>query len=144
MNIAFYVDSVSNDEQGKQIFSCLNDCIKNESVKDASLFFNNPGPSPEINNFGLFNSTELWAYTGLLINTNLQGAIYSLAVVNKFKPVFLFNKNGLDIMTFIHVSNKMPVITTNEKDKDEVFRITGKIPKMIDLTLENLRELYNE
>lgn len=143
MNIAFYVDSVSNDEQGKQIFNCLNESIKNESVTDASLFFNNPGPSPETSRFGLFNATELWAYTGLLINTNIQGALYSLGVVNKFKPVYLFKKER-DIMGFIHLSNKMPIIVTNKKDEQEVFRITGKKPKLIDLTAESLRELYNE
>ena len=142
MNIAFYVDSISDDEQGKEIFKCLNESIKSESVTDASLFFNNPGPSSG-SNFGLFNSTELWAYTGLLINTNIQGALYSLGVVNKFKPVYLFKKER-DVMGFIHLSNKMPVIVTNKKDEQEVFRITGKKPKLIDLTAESLRELYNE
>lgn len=144
MNIAFYVDTISNDDQGKQIFTCLNEAVKNETVSDASLFFNNPGPSPEASRFGLFNSTELWAYTGLLINTNLQAAFYSLGVVNKFKPVYLYNKQERDVMNFISLTSKMPVIVTNKEDEQEAFRVTGKRPKLVSLTADSLREFYNE
>ena len=144
MNIAFYVNEISTDEQGKEIFSFLNKAVKSESISDASLFFNNPGPSPEQSHFGLFNSTELWTYTGLLINTNLQSAIYSLGVVNKFKPVYLFRKRERDIPTFIFLSNKMPIIVTNKEDEQEAFRVTGKRPKLVDLTVESLQEFYNE
>lgn len=144
MNIAFYVNNV-NDSHAEEIFKCLNDAVKEQKVSDASLFFNNPGPVQQKLNFGMFNSTELWAYTGMLINTNLQGAMYSLLVTNKFKPYFLFrNKERHDVPSLIYVSNKMPVLVTSEEDAREVYRLTGKKPKLASLDAESLMGVYNE
>jgi hypothetical protein len=143
MNIAFYVNNV-NDDRASDIFKCLNEAIKNQKVDDASLFFNNPGPNPHVGNFGMFNSTELWAYTGMLINTHPQSAIYSLGVVNKFKPYFLFSKGRHDIMALIYLSGKMPILVTNQEDEREIYRLTGKKPKVVELNAESLKEVYNE
>jgi hypothetical protein len=143
MNIAFYIDNISNDAETNKIFECLNDSIKNEKVNDVSLFFNNPGPSPQISKFGFFNSTELWAYTGLLVNTSIQGALYSLKIVNKFKPAYLFKKDR-DVMGLIYLGTKMPIFVTNKQDEQEVYRLTGKKPKLVNLEAESLIGAINE
>lgn len=143
MNIAFYVDSIAENEQTKQIFNCLNEAIKEQKVSDASVFYNTPAFNLDASKFGMFNSTELWAFTGLLINTTIQGAIYSLNVVNKFKPVYLFKKEQ-DIMALIGLASKMRIFVTNKKDEQEVYRLTGKKPKLVNLDAESLIEASNE
>lgn len=143
MNIAFYVDSLAENEQTKQIYKCLNDAIKEQKVSDASVFYNTPAFNLDAAKFGLFNSTELWSFTGLLVNTTIQGAIYSLNVVNKFKPVYLFKKDR-DVMGLIHLASKMPILVTNGQDEQEVYRLTGKRPKLLNLDAESLIEANNE
>jgi hypothetical protein len=140
MNIAFYANDMNSDKS-EQIFNCLNETLKNEQISDASLFFNNPGPINQKTDFGIFNATELWAYTGVLINTTIQCALYSLGVVNKFKPAYLFSKDR-DIMGLINIINKMPVLVTNKEDEQEVYRLTGKKPKLVELKAESLIEVF--
>lgn len=142
MNIAFYVDSLAENEQTKQIFNCLNTAIDKEKVEDACLFYNVPAFNSNLAKFGFFNSTDLWSFTGLLINTTISGAIYSLNIVNKFKPAYLFTKK-VDIMGLLYVSSKMPVFVLNEEDKKEIHRITGKTAKIIKLNSESLIEVLN-
>ena len=143
MNIAFYVDSIAEGEQSKQIFNCLNNAVKEHKVSDASIFYNTPSPNLNTAKFGFFNSTELWAYTGLLINTTVQNAVYSLNVVNKFKPVYLFKKER-DIMGLIHLTSRMPIFVASAEDEQEVYRLTGKKPKLVSLDAESLIEAANE
>lgn len=143
MNLAFYVESVAESEQSKQIFECLNNAIKEHKVSDASIFYNIPASNLNPAKFGLFNSTELWAFTGLLVNTTIQGAIYSLNIFNKFKPVYLFKKER-DIMSLIYLASKMPIIVTSKEDEQEVYRLTGKMPKLISLDAESLIGINDE
>ena len=143
MNIAFYVDSVAENDQTKKIYECLNTAIKEEKVSDASLFFNTPAYNLDQSRFGMFNSTELWAFTGLLVNTTIRGAIYSLNITNKFKPTYLFNKDR-DVMGLIYLSSKMPILATSKEDEQEVYRLTGKRPKLVNLDAESLIEANNE
>lgn len=143
MNVAFYVDSIAENEQTKEIYKCLNNAIKEQKVSDASVFYNTPAFNLDAAKFGLFNSTELWSFTGLLINTTIQGAIYSLNVVNKFKPVYLFKKDR-DVMGLIHLASKMPIFVTSKEDEQEVYRLTGKKPKLVSLDAESLIGAKNE
>ena len=140
MNIAFYVNELNNNK-AELIFNCLNNSLQNEQISDASLFFNNPGPISQKTDFGIFNATELWSYTGLLVNTTIQCALYSLSVVNKFKPAYLFSKDG-NVMGLIDIINKMPVLVTNKEDEQEVYRLTGKKPKLVELKAESLIEVF--
>ena len=143
MNIAFYVDSVAENDKMKKIYECLNTAIKDEKVSDASLFYNTPAYNLDQARFGMFNSTELWAFTGLLINTTIPGAIYSLNITNKFKPTYLFNKDR-DVMGLIHLSSKMPILVANEEDEQEVYRLTGKKPTLVNLDAESLMGILDE
>lgn len=143
MNIAFYVDAAIDNDQTRQIFKCLNDAITNAEVEDACLFFNNPTPNLNKTKFSFFNSTEVWNFTGLLVNTSLQGAIYSMNVVNKFKPVYLFSKTK-DIMNLIYISSKMPIVVTSKEDEQEVYRLTGRKPKLVNLDAESLMGILDE
>ena len=85
MNIGFYVDSVAATPQNGIIFEVLNEAVENNDVTDASLFYNDIDYNPIKPQFGMFNSTDLWSFTGLLIATSLDNVIKSARVFNKFK-----------------------------------------------------------
>ena len=139
MNIAFYVDNPGENDLQKKIFDCLNDAVENFKVEDASLFFENPTPFSNKAKFGIFNSTELWAYTGLLISTTLRGTMYAKNIANKFKLFHLFSSEK-DIFSLIRVGNMAQIITLSKEDQQEVYRLTGKMPKLVELKAESLIE----
>ena len=43
-------------------------------------------------------------------------------------------------MGLIDIINKMPVLVTNKEDEQEVYRLTGKKPKLVELKAESLIE----
>ena len=129
MNIAFYVDVLNDCEQNTQIVECLNTAIQNNEVSDASLFYNNVAPNRYKTKFGFFNSTELWNFTGLLISTTTNNTLFADKVVNRFKLAFLYRPEGL--IGLLEVANKYDVLVLNQDDYDEVYRKTGKYPKLL-------------
>lgn len=127
MNIAFYIDSLGQNEQNQEIFNLMNEAVENDLVSDASLFYNNISFNPYDSKFGIFNSTDIWNYTGTLIATTINNAIFSSKIVNKFKLAYLYKKES-NVFGLIEVMNSCPVITTNKEDYNEVYRLTGKKP----------------
>jgi hypothetical protein len=94
----------------------------------------------------VFNSTDIWQFTGNLIVTSYSAASSIGNVINKFKPMFLFTKQQqTNIMQIIHIFNTLPFAVSNQEDFDYIKRIVGKEPKMIDsLSLENIKEVFGE
>lgn len=141
MNIAFYIETLNNNEKNIQIYECLNECIKNNKINDASLFFNNVGKVDLKFNFGIFNSTDIWNYTGLLIATSLDNVIFSSKIINKFKLLYLYNGHD-NLFKLIDVVNNCYTICSTKEDSDEIYRLTGKRIKNINkLNLESILEV---
>jgi len=127
MNLAFYIDSIGKSDQNEEIFNCMNEAVEYDVVSDASLFYNNISYNPYESKFGIFNSTDIWNYTGLLVATDINNAMFANKIVNKFKLAYLYKKDA-NVLGLINVINACPVITVNKDDYNEVFRLTGKKP----------------
>lgn len=130
-NIGFYIETVNSANRNIDIFNTLNKTIRkrNGSIDDASVFYNDVDFNPIVPVFGLFNSADLWGFTGTLFTTSLNNALKANEIVNKFKLFHIYNRwDDKDIFKVINVSNGIDVITEDEEDSKEFYRITGKRP----------------
>jgi len=131
MNIGFYINTVGATDQNGEIFNALSDAINNDDITDASVFYNDIDYNPIKPKFGLFNATELWAFTGILIATTLENVMRASKVVNKFKLLYLHDNKEKNLFMLLDIVNNTPVIVRNEKDSNEIYRLTGKKPEIV-------------
>jgi len=145
MNLGFYVNS-SSDGSAQEIYECLNKWIENKDIENGSLFYEDIGFNSITPKFGLFNSTDIWQFTGNLIITSYNAASSIDSVINKFKAAFLYTKQQeKNIMQIIHIFNTLPFIVRSKEDYDYIKRITGKEPKLVEsMDLEKIREVFDE
>ena len=128
-NIGFYIDTVNTANRNVDIFKTLNWHVRRRTVHDASLFYNDIDFNPLIPAFGMFNSADVWGFTGTLFTTSLSNALRANSIVNKFKLFHIYNRwDDKEIMKVIQVANNVEVITEDEGDSKEFYRITGKRP----------------
>jgi hypothetical protein len=139
MNLGFYIDGINGSAFNMKIFETLNNAVKNNKIKDVSLFFNNTGHNPMPTNFGQFNATEIWYFTGTLIATTIQNVLFAKKIVNKFKLMYLFSQEDKNLIGLLKISKQVPILTTSQEDYDYVYRVTGNEPKLIEnLNVENI------
>ena len=128
-NIGFYINKVSDDNRNLDIFKTLNSSIRRKKIKDASVFYNDLDYNPTVPAFGMFNAADMWNFTGTLFTTSLNNAFSANKIVNKFKLFHIYNKqDDKDILQVLEVANTIDVITEDEEDSKEFYRITGKKP----------------
>lgn len=144
MSIAFYVQELNNSDINKKIYNCLNDAVEHRKVNDASLFINNVNFTDNKIKFGIFNSTELWNYTGLLITTNLANAMFVKRVVNKFKHIYYAGNKEKNLMGFISIINTTLAFVSTEEQQKEVKRLTGKTLPILQLDASQIIEEFSK
>jgi hypothetical protein len=131
MNLGVYVIQNSENEQTTNIAKNLNEGISEGLLSDASLFYDVVGPNSLKYNFGAFNSTDIWNFSGDLITTDVQSTMKAISTVNKFRLLFYFGwEKAQDVMGLIHIVNNPNVktICTNEETAKELTRLTAKKP----------------
>ena len=144
MNIGFYINSTNVNPPNDAIFKALNEAVSNKEVTDASVFYNDIDFNPIETKFGMFNSTELWAFTGVLVATSVANVVRSLKIVNKLRPIYLYHQGdegNKDLIGLLHITNQVKIITRSEQDNKEVYRLTGKETTIIpDLNISKIFE----
>jgi hypothetical protein len=125
MNIGIYIDSMSD----KNILESISEFVKNKdsSISDISIFFNTVDFNPYTINCGFFNASELWSFSGNLIVTSLDCLATANKVVNDISLFYYFGlENEYNIFKLIEHSKSNNIICKSDKDKQELFRITGQ------------------
>ena len=138
MNIGFYIDSLKGEQETVDLYQSLNRLTENDEVSDVSLFYNAADFNPEQPKFGLFNSTDIWCFTGALIATTLANASIASNVINKFDLYYLYNKNDKDIFQLISLPKTMPILAKTDEDAKYIFRVSGK---PVHSTVNNVEEI---
>ena len=131
MNIGFYINTPGDTEKNREIFEALNEAVENKEATDASIFYNDIDYNPIKPKFGMFNATEIWSFTGVLVATSLENTIRAHQIVNKFKLFYLHESQEKNLLMLLDVANRVPMIVRNKEDSKEVYRLTGKKPKII-------------
>lgn len=136
MNVAYFLSRMNQDEKNLEIYRGLNEDIENGAIDNGSIFYKEPGFIPIEPLFSMFNSTDIWHFTGTLIATSLESFIDAAKAINKFKLAYLFHKeDGHNVFNLINISKQSKILTSNEEDHKEVYRLTGVKP----ILLENLK-----
>ena len=136
MKLSFYVENTNSTPLNMEIYTALNKLKENNAVEDATLFFNNIDFIPVSPKFGLFDSADLWYYTGTVVTTSLDNLMRAASSVNKFKIIHLYDSLQKDLHKVL-LSTNHKVITKTEEDQKEYYRLTGVKPDLV----ENLEQL---
>tara|TARA_Y100001963_G_C6652556_1_gene386458 strand:- start:119 stop:559 length:441 start_codon:yes stop_codon:yes gene_type:complete len=135
MNLAFYIEKVDSNPFNIELFQLLNDAVAEHKDSNFSVFYNDLDHVGVPTNFAMFNATELWSFTGVLVCIGMSNTAKAARVINKFKLLHMFDKskkenifNVISLLDQEHVK----VITRKEEDAKEFFRITGVEPECLD------------
>lgn len=133
MNVAFYINQINQDEKTVEIFNGLNADIESGAIDNGSVFYKEIGPSTVEPKFGMFNSTDIWHFTGTLIATSMETFLDAIKAVNKYTLAYLFyGDNKHDVFSLIGMSRTTKILTTTEEDQQEVYRLTGLKPILLE------------
>jgi hypothetical protein len=146
MNLGIYINDLLDSEQLKIINNAVDEVLKNKSVHDVSIFYDNIGFNPDNTKCGMFNSTDLWSFNGNLIVTSLNALSTTLGVVNNINIFYYYGwekeKNLINLI--MSTRGDVKIICRSEKDQKEVYRLTGKNPIGISENFQNIIELLSE
>ena len=96
-------------------------------LSDASIFFDNIGPTEPQNVCGMFDSTCLWDFTGTLVVVHPNSLQTVKAITNKHDIVYYSgiagNVNVLQLLQLIN--GDMRFIATTAQESDNFYRTTG-------------------
>ena len=131
MNIAFYIDSTNSTPRNMEIYNGLNKLVDENKVVDANLFYNNIDYVPIQPKFGMFNSHNIWNFTGTLVCTSLDNLFRAVSSVNKFKTIYMYDKSQKNLIALLQTVGTK-VVTTNQADYQEYYRLTGEKPNLLE------------
>lgn len=130
MNIGMYVNSLSNENQVGLSIEAIELGFNNNTIDDATIFYDSIGFSPFIFPCGAFNSTELWNFSGKLVTFSLDCVRSSLKIVNNIDLYYCYGwENKVSTLNLIDVcSNNIKLFTKTNNDMRELYRLTGIQP----------------
>lgn len=133
MNVAFYINQINQEEKTVNLFTGMNSDIESGAIDNGTVFYKEIGQSAIEPKFGMFNSTDIWYYTGTLIATSMETFLDAIKAVNKYSLAFLFyGDQNYDVFSLIGMSRSTKILTTTEEDQKEVYRLTGLKPVLLD------------
>jgi hypothetical protein len=143
MNVGIYIDTLVNTKQLEMVALCINDAIEKKLVKDASIFYDDVGHNPFNIKCGMFNSTDLWNFSGNLIVTSLNTALKSINIVNNLNLFYYYGlENKPNTLDLLHVlENNLEIICNSDSDAAEIYRTTGKQPLGISNNFQDIIQI---
>ena len=112
MNVAFYISQINQDKKTVEIFNGLNADLESGSIDNGSVFYKEIGQSAVEPKFGMFNSTDIWHFTGTLVATSMETFLDAIKAVNKYSLAYLFyGDNNHDVFALRWAQN--PFLTSN-------------------------------
>jgi len=129
-NVGFFIPAINDSEVNQEIFTCLNEALTSESISEGVVFYNDVDRNPVDTTFGMFNSTDIWHFTGILISTTFDTCEISRAAVNKFRLYHLFNPEEKNLVGLLHISQDTKFITKSPEESRELYRLTGLKPAL--------------
>lgn len=143
MNLGIYVPSLSDHGFLQEADTCISEGLKSKVLSDASIFYDNVAYQPFNFSCGIFNSTELWNFSGTLLTTSLSTCITASKIVNKIKILYYY---GLEQyvqplpLIFLQKGN-VGFIARSEDAASDLYRKTGQKPLH---TIHNLKDLITK
>lgn len=131
MHIGFYIPSLGASEFNIKLFNKLNDIVDSNTFDDVCVFYDDLNHNPINPKFGVFNSAELWSFTGVLFISSFNMIPQVENTVNKFKTVVIYDGTR-DLFNILQNINSYEVVTQSQEDYDYLRRVTGKETHLMD------------
>lgn len=127
MNIGIYVNSLSDEKQLKLGIETIENGISENIIDDASVFYDAISFSPLFFPCGVFNSTDLWNFSGKLITFSLDCLDTVTKVVNKIDVYYCYGyEKQCNLLKMLDLLNgDIKVICNSEEDQKKFYRLTG-------------------
>lgn len=128
MNIGIYLKSLSDDEIVKIAIESIEKGMDDKRINDASIFYDSIGFSPYFFPCGVFNSTDLWNFSGKLVAFSLDCLNVIKNTVNNFDVYYCygFEKDNNVLRLLDLVKDDTKIITKDEQSSKTYYRLTGK------------------
>lgn len=136
MNIGVYVESITDEDIVGYAIESIEIGFNTNQIDDATIFYDSVGFTPFFFPCGLFNSTELWNFSGTLITFSLNSLKSALSIVNNIEIYYCYGwEEKTNVLSLLDTLSKHPnvkLISKNGEFAKNLFRITGKKSKSID------------
>jgi len=139
MNLGIYLQSLADHAQLKNISEAINNNI-GKSLEDASIFYDTIAYNPFNIRCGIFNSTELWSFSGKLISTSLSTTLTSLKVINNIDIYYYygFEEKISPLSLFFLLKNDIRVIARSNESEQDFKRKTKIDPLFVTDSFEEI------
>lgn len=143
MNLGIYIETLANTQYLELAGNLINNAIDNEQVSDASIFYDDVGFSPLEIKCGMFNSTDLWNFSGDLITTSLNTTQSAINIVNNIDIYYYHGfEENMKVLELLYVlQNKLEIISNSEESAKEIYRITGRHPVGISHNFQDIIQI---
>lgn len=136
MNIGVYVESITDEDIIGYAIESIEIGFNTNQIDDATIFYDSVGFTPFFFPCGLFNSTELWNFSGTLVTFSLNSLKSALSIVNNIDIYYCYGwEDKTNVLSLLDTLSKNPnvkLISKNGEFSKNLFRITGKKSKSID------------
>lgn len=140
MNLGIYLPSLEDHNLLKEADACINQAVKTGALSDASIFYDDIAYQPFNFSCGLFNSTELWNFNGVLITTSLMTCIKAKKIVNNIDIFYYYGleENISPLSLIFLINNGIKFVARSESSAHDLFRKTGHNPVCISTNFTDL------
>jgi hypothetical protein len=125
MNLGVYLPILQEEIVGL-VLKEVKKGLDSGKLTDASIFYDDAGPIPHTNVCGMFNSVDLWRFTGSLVTFSAASMARANAATNKFKTIYCHGIMQYELLDLLStLKTKRCIAITKEAEADFV-RVTGK------------------
>lgn len=125
MNLGVYIPQLGPTELNNNLFTVLNKYVEEGTFEDISLFYDDINFCPIDPKFGIFNTHNLWNFTGTLFCFGMDIIPKIEKTINKFKTVVVYDDRR-NILNILQAMEKYNVLAMNETQSEYLSRVTGK------------------
>jgi hypothetical protein len=128
LNLGFYLEDVGDRDLIYLISQEINKAKTENQLSDASIFYDNIGPLAINVDAGMFNSTDLWDFTGSLVVFSLPSLSKAISYINKYDIYYYFGLQHYNTMQLLDIlwKQEIPTIASDNKASNNFFRITNR------------------
>lgn len=125
MNLGIYIKNIDDQNVLQWASNIINYSIDKNKCSDISLFYDNIGFIPFNLPCGIFNSTDIWNFSGSLIVLNYESVKLALKIVNNIDLYYYYGWEKIDVFNLLNIHKKVKIISKEEKNNKEIKRLTG-------------------
>lgn len=121
-NLGIYITTLEYNDDTQSLVKTLHSLDNKYNI---SLFYDNVSNFPVQVPCGIFSSTDIWNFSGLLVLTDLEQVDLVMNIVNDINVYYWYKKEDHNIFDLIRVADKVPVIAADQESAQHFLRVTG-------------------